>query len=66
MGSWAVRVKDGSQGNYTTIISEQPGEVTLPSIIHKGFELTSGLTIDGEERFGIRSNYIKVQMCSVN
>ena len=64
-------VKNGNAGNYTTVIAENPNSANLPSVYHKGgeyiaykgLELATGLTIDGDLRFNIRSNHIKVMMC---
>lgn len=65
-------VKNGNIENYTTVIAEHPNAVNLPNIYHKGgqyitykgLELITGLTIDGDLRFNIRANHIKVMMCS--
>jgi hypothetical protein len=65
-------VKNGTIDNYTTVISEHPNEVSLPRAYHKGgqyiaykgLEFETGMTIDGDLRFGINSNHIKVMMSS--
>ena len=65
-------VKNGAPDNYTTLIAENPNAANLPSAYHKGgeyiaykgLEFNAGITIDGDLRFDVRSNHIKVMLCS--